>query len=111
MDVIYHLDTPGGAFPSSHVAAAVVCVLMAARRYPLLGWAFVPFCTSLIASTVYCRYHYAVDAVAGIFAAVVAVIAADWLFGKLSSPSENNSGITVGSENEDSKNRGQAVES
>ncbi|MBW2106079.1 MAG: phosphatase PAP2 family protein, partial [Deltaproteobacteria bacterium] len=66
MDLIYLFDTPGGALPSSHVAFAVICMLMILRKIRILGLILVPFVTSLIVATVYCRYHYAIDAAASI---------------------------------------------
>lgn len=70
MNVIYaHLEPPGGAFPSSHVGIALLVMIYARRHlscrafslYALLG-------ISLMLSTVYCRYHYAVDVLAGLAA-------------------------------------------
>jgi hypothetical protein len=58
---------PGGSFPSSHVAAAVV-VMMA---YSALGRWRIPvilFTLTLFAGTVWGRYHYVTDLAAGFFA-------------------------------------------
>jgi len=85
MDLIYYLETPGGAFPSSHVAFAVVCMLMVLRKKPMLGLILLPFVTSLIVATVYCRYHYAVDAAAGIIYAVLMMFICDFLYRRIAS--------------------------
>jgi len=85
MDLIYRFDTQGGAFPSSHVAFAVVCMLMILRKRRILGLILVPFVASLIVATVYCRYHYAVDAAAGIIYAVLMMFICDFLYPRISS--------------------------
>ena len=42
MDLIYRIDIPGGAFPSSHVAAAVVGMVMVLRKIRILGLILMP---------------------------------------------------------------------
>lgn len=56
---------PAGAFPSSHVAAAFVISLAALRYNPKVGRMLLPLAVGVALATVYCRYHHAVDAVAG----------------------------------------------
>jgi membrane-associated phospholipid phosphatase len=55
----------GTAFPSSHVAAALVAAGCAWRGLPRLGVALVPPALLLSLATVYGQLHYAVDALAG----------------------------------------------
>src|SRR5256885_17148599 len=62
-------DSWGAAFPSSHVAAAVVAAICALRYWRALGLALVPPTVGLVVSVVYGQFHYAVDAVAGPFVA------------------------------------------
>lgn len=72
MEFIYEkAEVDGAAFPSSHVALAVVVLFYAflyARRYFPIYLFIVP---NLILSTVYCRYHYLVDVFGGIVYALV----------------------------------------
>jgi membrane-associated phospholipid phosphatase len=56
----------GGAFPSSHVAAAFVVALGALRYRRKTGMVMLPLAAGVALATVYCRYHHAVDALAGI---------------------------------------------
>lgn len=65
-------SSKGTAFPSSHVAATVAAWL--ASRRVARGWFRVsaPFVVLLTLGTVYGRFHYAVDSVAGIAVAVAA---------------------------------------
>jgi membrane-associated phospholipid phosphatase len=59
-------DSWGAAFPSSHVAAAVVATGMAVRHWRPLGLALLPLCAGLILAVVYGQFHYAVDAIGGL---------------------------------------------
>jgi membrane-associated phospholipid phosphatase len=68
-----NLHFVGGSLPSPHCAAATVLWVMAWRHRRWLALALAPIVATLYVSTVYCRYHYASDAVAGIVVAVVAL--------------------------------------
>jgi membrane-associated phospholipid phosphatase len=52
-------------FPSGHVAATTAVALVICKYIPRLGVVFVIAAASIAISTVYGRYHYAADAVAG----------------------------------------------
>ncbi len=55
----------GGCFPSSHVAAAYT-ILWASFKYQWkVGLFLLPFVFGMAFATVYCQYHHAVDALAG----------------------------------------------
>jgi len=70
------------AFPSGHTAIALT-VLYLARRYDRrLFRTYLPFVSALIVSTVYCRYHYVVDVIAGVLLAVLTVILGERLYGR-----------------------------
>ena len=68
----------GGAFPSAHVAGSMVALLAARRYKPWLFWVCLPFFLSMCVATVYGRYHYIADVLAGI---VVGAIG--WVAGQL----------------------------
>jgi membrane-associated phospholipid phosphatase len=55
----------GTAFPSSHVAAALVAGLAAVRGWRTLGAVLLAAAVLLALGTVYGQFHYAVDALAG----------------------------------------------
>ena len=83
----------GTAFPSSHVAAALVASVSAWRGWRPLGAVLVPAAVLLSFATVYGQLHYAVDAVAG---AVVAAIVIGWRWtGYDSPPGVPDAGITT----------------
>ncbi|HVM33388.1 MAG TPA: phosphatase PAP2 family protein [bacterium] len=69
---------PGGSFPSSHIAAAVICM----RSFPYLGrWRYLAvfFTLLLFLGTIYGRYHYSVDVMAGLVVGLVCYVLAPWL--------------------------------
>lgn len=53
-------------FPSGHTMITVVVLIVAWRRARKVFWWLLPFGAALIVSTVYCRYHYVIDVIAGI---------------------------------------------
>ncbi|MGH7539280.1 MAG: phosphatase PAP2 family protein [Gemmatimonadales bacterium] len=66
-----HGDSWGAAFPSSHVAASVVATGMALRYWRPLGLALLLPTAGLVLAVVYGQFHYAVDALCGLFVAGV----------------------------------------
>jgi membrane-associated phospholipid phosphatase len=81
MAFIYeHLESIGAAFPSSHVAIALVTVYFSFRYLPKIRWVHLVVALLLCLSTVYCRYHYAVDVVAGALTAALLLPLGNWLY-------------------------------
>jgi membrane-associated phospholipid phosphatase len=64
----------GTAFPSSHVAVAIVAAVAAWRGLRPLGAALVPAAVLLALGTVYGQLHYATDALAGALLAAVVLL-------------------------------------
>ena len=84
----------GAAFPSSHVAVAVA-VCLVTWRVDRFVWALtLPLVIGLTISTVYGRFHYGLDALAGILAAVVLV----WLARRLQAWLEQRPGRNPGND-------------
>jgi membrane-associated phospholipid phosphatase len=67
-------------FPSLHVAISFVAWLYAYRNSKKLFWILSPLILSLWVSTVYLRYHYLIDVVAGLVLAPLSFLLANWLF-------------------------------
>ena len=61
----------GGAFPSAHVSVSLVIWLVAWQRQRRLAWALAPVIAGLVGATVYGRFHYVLDVLAGLVVAVV----------------------------------------
>jgi membrane-associated phospholipid phosphatase len=64
-----------GVFPSAHVSSAFACawgMFFVRPRRKLLCWTLVVYACSVSAATVYGRYHYAVDVLAGFAVSLVA---------------------------------------
>ncbi len=65
------------AFPSGHTAVALVSLYYAGKTgEKMLFWVLLPLVLALVASTVYLRYHYVVDVIAGILLAGITVLIA-----------------------------------
>lgn len=62
---------PRDAFPSLHTANAVTVLLVLARHDRRLLWLYGPFAVGIVAATMYLRFHYAVDVIAGAALAIV----------------------------------------
>jgi membrane-associated phospholipid phosphatase len=79
MEIIYRwFELPGGAFPSSHVAVAVIVLVFALKFAPRWAGLYLPACLGILPATVYCSYHYAVDVIAGVAVALGALAVARW---------------------------------
>ena len=84
MAFIYsHSGHWGGAFPSSHVAIAVVLTIAALKFTRRWGYVFGVASLFLTIATVYCHYHWFVDAVAGLVTGVLGYYAGNWIRLKL----------------------------
>jgi len=66
----------GGAFPSGHVLGSFVALLGAWCYRRKLFWVFLPCFIAMCVSTIYGRYHYIADILAGILVGAVAFILA-----------------------------------
>jgi membrane-associated phospholipid phosphatase len=87
MGIIYVLaEAPGAALPSSHVAIALTTVFFSFLYLRRIRYIHLAIAILLCISTVYCRYHYAVDVVAGVITAAVLVPCGNWLYFRLRSP-------------------------
>jgi membrane-associated phospholipid phosphatase len=75
-----HFESPGAAFPSSHVAVALATVYFSWVYLPRLRLWHALVALGLCISTVYCRYHYVVDVWAGAVTAALLVPLGNALF-------------------------------
>jgi membrane-associated phospholipid phosphatase len=78
----------GGAFPSAHVAGSMVALLAARRYKPWLFWICLPFFLSMCVATVYGRYHYIADVLAGIVVGAIGWVAGQWVMEREGAVSE-----------------------
>jgi membrane-associated phospholipid phosphatase len=81
LDELEH--TKFDVFPSGHTMIAVIVLIVAWQRARDAFWWLLPVAICLVISTVYCRFHYVVDVIAGALLAAVAVPLGDRLYGKL----------------------------
>lgn len=82
----------GAAFPSAHVAGSMVAILASWRYRRWLFWVCLPFFVSMCVSTVYCRYHYMADVLAGIAVGTMGFSVGTWLAQRRGALSEMKSG-------------------
>ncbi|MDP3048011.1 MAG: phosphatase PAP2 family protein, partial [Thermodesulfovibrionales bacterium] len=61
------------AIPSGHTGVALTVLCLAYNYKRTLFRIYLPVVILLLFSTVYCRYHYVVDVIAGVVLAVIAV--------------------------------------
>jgi membrane-associated phospholipid phosphatase len=79
-----HYGVGASLFPSGHVAATTAMALALRRYLPRVGIVFLIAAASIALATVYGRYHYAADALAGI----VVGCAAAFLANRLHTPAQ-----------------------
>jgi membrane-associated phospholipid phosphatase len=73
-DTINSLEkTKFDVFPSGHTMISVTVLIVAWKRARDVFWFLLPVATGLIIATVYCRFHYVVDVIAGTSLAFVTV--------------------------------------
>jgi len=86
MKWIYRVfEAPGAAIPSSHVAIAICTLSFSFRYLRGIRWIHLVFVCLLCAATVYCRYHYVSDVLAGMVTASIFIPLGDWLYTRLDS--------------------------
>ncbi len=71
-------------FPSGHTMVVTAVLLEAARRSKKTFWIFLPFAVGLVLATVYCRYHYVADVLAGLTLAFLTVPLGNALYRRFS---------------------------
>jgi membrane-associated phospholipid phosphatase len=72
----------GAAFPSAHVAGSMVALLASWRYRRWLFWITLPFFVSMSVATVYGRYHYVADVLAGLAVGAIAFTAGEGLLSR-----------------------------
>jgi membrane-associated phospholipid phosphatase len=65
------------AFPSGHTEITLVSIILAFRYHAKMRWVILFIGSGLFFSTVYLRYHYVIDVIAGSLFAVVTLYTAD----------------------------------
>jgi len=65
-------------FPSGHTAVTLVTLWYALREERAGFYLLLPITILLLISTVYCRYHYVIDLIAGAAVAAISIMLADW---------------------------------
>ena len=75
-------------FPSGHTMITVICLMTAYRHARRVFWPLLPVGTLLVCATMYCRFHYVIDVIAGLALAAVVPPVTRWVFDRFT-PAEN----------------------
>lgn len=71
------------AFPSGHTAITLLTMIYARKYYKTYFWVLMVVGTSLVFSTVYLRYHYVIDVLAGFALTGLVLVVAPFFYRKL----------------------------
>ncbi len=83
MNLVYRVfEAPGSAIPSSHVALALCTLYFSFRYLPRIRFPHLAVVLLLCLATIYCRFHYVVDVLAGVAAAGVLLPLGNLLYWK-----------------------------
>lgn len=83
-------ERPTAAFPSSHVGVTVVLLWLAWRTGSRrLFWGLLPFGVLMFFATFYIQAHYAIDAIAGLFAGTLMYFLLCWAYDSLRAASRH----------------------
>ncbi|HMK49386.1 MAG TPA: phosphatase PAP2 family protein [Thermodesulfovibrionales bacterium] len=69
------------AFPSGHTGITVLVLYLSFRYKRWFFWLALPVVSALIFATVYCRYHYVVDVIAGFGLTIITISLGEWYYG------------------------------
>lgn len=95
-DTINQLEkTKFDVFPSGHTLISVAVLLVAWKRTRRTFWVLLPIATGLIIATVYCRYHYVADVLAGITCAALAVPLGDRVYDAWMEREDEEAGVAA----------------
>ena len=75
--IVYSMEScPRDCFPSGHTEIPLITLWLVYRFKRWLFWIYLPIVTGLVCSTVYLRYHYVVDVMAGMALAGIVILLA-----------------------------------
>ncbi|MCB9057354.1 MAG: phosphatase PAP2 family protein [Calditrichae bacterium] len=88
METIHHLlnqleNIQRDAFPSGHTAITVLTLFYAKKYNNRYFYFMLPITLMMILSTVYLRYHYVIDVIAGLFLFMIIITTGPFLYKKL----------------------------
>lgn len=84
MKLIYrYFEGHGAAFPSSHVIVAICTLYFSWIYLPRIRYPHLAAVIFLSLSTIYCRYHYAVDVIGGVITAALLLPLGEYLYRRI----------------------------
>ena len=99
-DTINHLEkTKLDVFPSGHTMISMAVLIVMWKRARDVFWWILPIASGLILATVYCRFHYVVDLIAGTTLAFLCVPLGDWIYDRSTSAAGPSPAVRPGRAN------------
>ncbi len=71
------------AFPSLHTAISLATIIIIAQYRKKWLWFFIPVLIGILISLIYCRYHYFIDIIGGVFWTLIAFAITEKYYEKL----------------------------
>ncbi|NWF98592.1 MAG: phosphatase PAP2 family protein [Nitrospirae bacterium] len=68
------------AFPSGHTGITILVLYLSWKYSRRFFWIALPVVSALIFATVYCRYHYVVDVIAGFILFIITIVIGEWYY-------------------------------
>ena len=81
--ILFNLEEPTGAFPSSHVGIALVLSYVAYKDLKKVFYISLPFVIGICFATVYLKAHYLIDVLGGIISAPVFILISSFVYNKI----------------------------
>ncbi len=81
--ILFNVEKPTGAFPSSHVGLAIILSYLAYKHHKKLFYITLPFVTGICFATVYLKEHYVIDVLAAFLIAPVFVYTGNFVYNRL----------------------------
>jgi membrane-associated phospholipid phosphatase len=73
-------EAPTAAFPSSHIGISLILLILLFKRHKTLFIVLLPFCFTLVFSTIYIKAHYFVDVVGGVVSAPAVLLISNYIY-------------------------------
>jgi membrane-associated phospholipid phosphatase len=86
-------EAPGSAIPSSHVAVALTTLFFSFQYLRRIRFVHLVIVMILCLSTIYCRYHYVADVLAGAITAALLIPLGNWLYFRFGSAQDGEKAV------------------
>jgi membrane-associated phospholipid phosphatase len=81
--ILFNLEEPTGAFPSSHVGIALILSYVAYKDLKKVFYVSFPFILGICFATVYLKAHYLIDVIGAIISVPVLIVISSYVYDKI----------------------------